>query len=287
MFFSEELYNAEKFGYKFDIKWGYTFQRGNIFKAYVTDLYQLRLQYPKSDPMNFIAKIHLNSLYGRFGMKDMFDDIVIFEKDDHELFEKNNNISDLIDIGTHIIAKLKKPIEDIFNKEDYNNVNIAIASAVTSYARIHMSQFKNNPNFPNLYYTDTDSTYFDGPLPEYLVSSTELGKMKLEGIYDKALFLAPKLYALENIKSGESIIKIKGLTKEAIKRNNITIELLENLLHKDYKLTFKPNKWFKSLNKANIQILEQIYTIQTTDSKRELIYSNGKFINTKALQIEK
>ena len=32
--------------------------------------------------------------------------------------------------------------------------NIAIASAITAYARIHMSQFKNNSNLPNLYYTD-------------------------------------------------------------------------------------------------------------------------------------
>jgi len=149
-----------------------------------------------------------------------------------------------------------------------------------------MSQFKNNPNLPNLYYTDTDSTYFDGPLPDHLVSSTDLGKMKLEGIFDKALFLAPKLYALENTKNGESIIKIKGLTKESIQKNNITIDLLENLLEKDYKLTFKQNKWFKSLYKANIQILDQIYTIQTTDSKRELIYSNGKFINTKAIVLD-
>ncbi len=147
-----------------------------------------------------------------------------------------------------------------------------------------MSQFKNNPNFPNLYYTDTDSTYFDGPLPDHLVSSTELGKMKLEGIYDKALFLAPKLYALKN--NEEEIIKIKGLTKESIQKNNITIDLLENLLYKDYKLTFKQNKWFKSLNNANIQILEQIYTIQTTDSKRELIYSEDKFINTKAIVLD-
>jgi DNA polymerase elongation subunit (family B) len=61
-----------------------------------------------------------------------------------------------------------------------------------------MSQFKNCPNLPNLYYTDTDSLYFDGPIPETFISSTELGKLKLEGIYDKAIFLAPKVYALKN-----------------------------------------------------------------------------------------
>jgi len=78
VFFSQELYNAEKFGYNFEILWGYTFKKANIFKEYITNLYQLRLEYPKTAPMNFIAKIHLNSLYGRFGMKDLFEDIVIF-----------------------------------------------------------------------------------------------------------------------------------------------------------------------------------------------------------------
>jgi len=217
-FFSEELYNAEKYGYKFEILRGYLFENDYIFKDYVDILYKMRLQYPKSHPLNFLAKLYLNSLYGRFGMKDIFDDIVNFEKNDNELYEKNNNILDLFDIGSYIICKLKKPIEDILNKEDYNNINIAIASAVTSYARIHMSQFKNNPNLPNLYYTDTDSAYFDDPLPESFISNTILGKMKLEGIYDKAIFLAPKLYALENTKNGESIIKIKGLNKESIKK---------------------------------------------------------------------
>jgi hypothetical protein len=33
----------------------------------------MRLTYPKSDPMNYIAKINMNSLYGKFGMRDEFD----------------------------------------------------------------------------------------------------------------------------------------------------------------------------------------------------------------------
>jgi hypothetical protein len=39
----------------------------------------LRLNYSKEDPLNFIAKILLNSLYGRFGMDDNFLDIKIFD----------------------------------------------------------------------------------------------------------------------------------------------------------------------------------------------------------------
>jgi hypothetical protein len=72
-FFSEELYNASKYGYKFEILRGYLFEKGNIFKDYVDNLYNLRLTYPKTDPMNYISKILLNSLYGRFGMNDSFN----------------------------------------------------------------------------------------------------------------------------------------------------------------------------------------------------------------------
>jgi hypothetical protein len=55
MIFSEEMDNAKKYGYKFNIKWGYTFNRSNVFKNYIEVLYKLRLEYPKSDPMNYIV----------------------------------------------------------------------------------------------------------------------------------------------------------------------------------------------------------------------------------------
>lgn len=54
MIFNEEMYNAEKYGYNFEILWGYTFDRGNIFKDFVVDLYNIRTNYPKTDPMNYI-----------------------------------------------------------------------------------------------------------------------------------------------------------------------------------------------------------------------------------------
>ena len=78
MIFSAEMDNAKKYGYKFEILWGYKFKPKNIFKGYIECLYQLRLKFDKSNPLNLIAKLLLNSLYGRFGMKDRFPDIIIF-----------------------------------------------------------------------------------------------------------------------------------------------------------------------------------------------------------------
>src|SRR4029077_11732504 len=158
-----------------------------------------------------------------------------------------------------------------------HNINISIAAAVTAYARIYMSQFKNNPNY-NLYYSDTDSIYIESPLDDALVSSIELGKMKLEGIYDEVIFIAPKVYCLKN--KNESIIKIKGLTKDSIIKSNITIDTLETLLFLNNNLTFSQLKWFKNIANANISVLEQLYTLKVTGNKRKLIYDNNLLIGT-------
>jgi hypothetical protein len=224
MYFSEELYNAKKYGYKFEILWGYTFQKGFVFKDYVDSLYNLRLIYPKTDPMNYIAKLLLNNLYGRFGMDDLFTYSEIYSKKDYPKIESvegfKESIQDVIDLGDNYLVQLKNPrVEQKTNLDngfETHNVNIGIAAAVTAYARIHMSQFKNNNLLPRLYYTDTDSLYFDGPIhsqgTDGFISNTELGKLKLEGVYDQALFLAPKVYALKN--KDEEIIKIKGLLRK-------------------------------------------------------------------------
>jgi len=170
------------------------------------------------------------------------------------------------------------------NKETHN-ISIATASAVTAYARIIMSQFKNNPLFPNLYYSDTDSLYFDGPIPDSFISPTILGKLKLEGVYDSAVFLAPKVYALKN--QDGLIVKIKGLSKEAIVVNNINIDSLDALLIKDSNIPINQPKWFRSLSEGTINILNQTYNLKVTGNKRELIYSeDGKLIGSNPLKID-
>jgi len=223
--FSSEMDNAIKYGYKFEILWGYTFKSENVFKNYVDFLYNLRLIYPKSDPMNFIAKILLNSLYGRFGMDDNFTEANVIHKDYIADFESKflDNILSIENLGEYklVICKLNE-----INEEATHNVSIGIAAAITAYARIHMSQFKNNPNL-KLYYTDTDSIYIDKPLPDHLVSNTILGKMKLKYILNDAIFLAPKVYYLETI-DDQVIYKVKDLKHEV----ELTKTDFENLLFK-------------------------------------------------------
>jgi DNA polymerase type B, organellar and viral len=197
-------------------------------------LYKLRLQYPKGHPLNLIAKLLLNSLYGRFGMIDSFPNITIFDnfKEFKEFFESHSDdIIDFIELGDKVLVQYNSEIKnqqtELYGNLETHNVSIGIAATITAYARIHISQFKNNPNF-NLYYSDTDSIYIDKALPDHMINSKILGKMKLEYILIDAIFLAPKMYYLEN-DDGKVIYKVKGLKHEI----ELTKNDFEQLLYKD------------------------------------------------------
>ena len=168
-----------------------------------------------------------------------------------------------------------KSSNGLFEEKAEHNVSVSIAAAITAYSRIHMSQFKNNPDI-NLYYSETDSIYTDSNLDESLISNNKLGLLKLENICDKAIFLAPKLYCLVT-ESGQFIHKVKGLKPET----EIEFKDFENLLNKDTFITKSQSKWTRDLSKSKINILEQLYSIKVTDNKRKLIYNkNNKLIGT-------
>lgn len=307
MIFSHSYDLAIKLGYKIEILWGYKFDKGYIFEKYVSDLYQMRLDYPKSDPMNYIAKICLNSLYGKFGMRDEFDKIQIVDADEFDQILTENSkgqniITDIISLDSCFMVQLKnidanldsildKETSNLYkfhNKKDYN-INVAIASAITSYARDYMAQFKNNPKL-KLFYSDTDSIYtnlspsqMNELLAPGIISNTGLGKLKLEGLYKKAIFLAPKCYALMDLQPSCNLTyKIKGLMKSV----DITMKDFEALLTKDVKLLKNQDKWFKDLSKGSIRVIEQSYTLQQTDNKRQLLYDNNILVNTQPYKIK-
>jgi hypothetical protein len=242
--------------------------------------------YPKSDPRNVAAKLLLNSIYGRFGMDDSFSNIQILNNKNYMKFEKeySDSIEEVIDFNDSYLVKYRDTKlefdRDLDNGSKTRNINIAIASAITANARIRMSQFK-DPEFLKvnnlkLLYSDTDSAYFNNPLPLSFVDPIRLGAMKLEGVYDEAVFLAPKVYSLKN--KEEEIIKIKGLSKNSINKHGINLDLLYQLLIKESYSKFNQTKWFKNLNKGTISVLDQLYTLKVTDNKRKLIYNQDNVL---------
>ena len=190
----------------------------------------------------------------------------------------SDDIEDIIKLGDQTLVKYGSETKNqktiLYGNLETHNTNVAIASAITSYARIIMSQFKNNPNF-NLYYSDTDSAFFDKPLPLNMVSSKVLGKMKLEHVKSKAIFLAPKVYYLIT-EDGKIIYKVKGLSHDIELNQND----FDNLLFKQSSLQKWQTKWRKNLSEGHVSILNEVYTLKVTNNKRKLLYENGKLIGT-------
>jgi hypothetical protein len=259
--FSGEMDNAMKFGYQFEILKGYEFKKGDLFSSYVNKMYQLRLQFEKGHPMNLVAKLLMNSLYGKFGMKLDSTIIEMFNtsnETENKLFKDmlevyGETLQDYIQLDNHFLTIRKSMLNYKYDEESDSyhgmDVNIAIASAITAGGRMWMSVLKNNSKF-NLYYSDTDSAIIDKPLPDFMVGG-ELGQFKLEHTIDRAVFLAPKVYGLVTVE-GEEVIKVKGVTKEQL--SDIHIQDLENLLIKDSTREFNQSKWFKKVIEGEIAI---------------------------------
>jgi hypothetical protein len=50
MFFSEEINNSQKFGYSYKIKSGYLFDKHDVFKEFIADLYEIKQAHNPGDP---------------------------------------------------------------------------------------------------------------------------------------------------------------------------------------------------------------------------------------------
>lgn len=232
-------------GYEFEIIKGYKFKSEIIFKEYVDKMYKLRLQYSKDNPMNLIAKLLMNSLYGKFVMKPETTLVEIFDKNSDEgrnllrskLDTFGESIQDCVELDDHVIISRANLVN--YKCDESNDmylgmdVNIGIASAITSSGRMYMSYVKNSYKY-KIYYSDTDSIIISSPLSKEL-TGTELGKFKLECEITRAVFLAPKVYGFITTDNKE-VIKVKGVTKEALK--DVHVADLETLLIKDSRMVF-------------------------------------------------
>lgn len=87
-YFSEQLINAKKYGYEFEVLWGYMFEKQFILKQYVTDLYEIKKNSESKSANYIISKLLLNSLYGRFGINP--------DKCNYKIIKGSENIGNFI-----------------------------------------------------------------------------------------------------------------------------------------------------------------------------------------------
>ena len=167
-YFSEELKAVVKLGYQITLINGYEFTKiDNLFKGYVNHFYEIKKN--SSGIERNIAKLQLNNLYGYFGRKQIglittnvknteLTDILTTRivKSITHINDKYSTILTYCNINHSMIEKLNIDYHKIGSVQHYIMSNVALASAVTSYARIHMIPFKIDLD---TLYTDTDSIF--------------------------------------------------------------------------------------------------------------------------------
>lgn len=273
-YFSEEIKNAMKYGYKFEILEAILFESEVIFESCMEQKFNIKKSYEKDSPMYFISKLLMNSLYGRFGMDGSNEiNVIVSQKESEEIFLKYKNVDCIVLPSKNVLVSY----QDDTKKNNYN-ASIAISSAVTAYARIDMSEIL--VRYPyNIYAIDTDGVKMDVDLDPKYLSDTELGKMKHEYTAIKGIFIAPKVYGvlLKNPDTNDitEIVKVKGL------KSHVPFEDLEKLLNKDHFQEYTHEKFYKELSLSTIIIKDVSYKLKVSSHKRVLVFNkNNKFTGT-------
>lgn len=161
----------------------------NVFKDYIDRWYEVKKN-AKNETERSLAKLMLNSLYGKFGMND-------------------SRVTKIpVAVGETIIYRTIENNTTYYYKE--------VASYITSKARCKLASFMNRC-YDKFLYCDTDSIYYIGhEVPETfkdVVDSKKLGYWKYEGHYTRFKALKAKCY-LKQLDDGTIERRIAGCPKE-------------------------------------------------------------------------
>lgn len=177
-FFSMELDQALKHGVEFEVVSGYVWLHAELlFRDFVDHYYNLRMQ-NKGNALDYICKILLNSLYGKFGQKEKKFILTRLNWDEvrDRLLEDGAEVRDYDpERGLYEVSRPRRVSHRVVN----------IAAQVTAMGRVRLNE-EIIANADRIVYCDTDSIHIAGELEPEKVSSA-LGAWKLEksgvGIY--------------------------------------------------------------------------------------------------------
>lgn len=176
------------------------FNGGYLFRDFVDSVYKIRQTSAKNSVDNYVAKLILNSCYGKLAIRREKENIRSVETlEDFYSGEPWREIR----CGKKNIHLVKQKTR----LEGFSNV--AMGAWVTAAGRIHMHRIM-NPIQDSIYYMDTDSIFTTKKLP----TSAGLGSLKFEYSVDRACFLLPKTYLVEG---DETKIVMKGFDGKKIK----------------------------------------------------------------------
>lgn len=294
VYYYTEILKAIELGYNVKFLKGFKYEHEDyMFREFVTDMYNKRIN-SKSSSMNNIAKLILNSLYGRFGMKIFVESTKFLTDEDVFKAKKRYSFINIARINLSKFYNVTLRKSSLNDKDLYaNSINtetaVHIASVITANARIYMYDFKNIDK-NECYYTDTDSIFLKRELDNIFIGK-ELGMFKLEYRVKEGMFIAPKVYYIKDNNDKEKLV-IKGMKIKNDNEKNIIINDFRNII-------FKPNNFISyiyeriSIFRRNMNELityKNIVSISMTFpfNKRIKIYDNNNiWYDTRAIKIKK
>lgn len=262
-YFSEEIKLALTNGYQIlsHHRGTHFDQSSTLFNEYMDHFYARKSQAEKDSAAYWISKHAMTDLYGKFGQKESRLSLKIRDNETNyipfhsdELYEKTGLIQ-------------------IENYQRCSHMLVHIASAITSYARIHMCRNYYLPYSTNLFYTDTDSIHTLDHLP----TSNDLGALKDEtedkyGGPQDMIYRQPKAYARRDPKTLKEELKIKGFPQKELTKFNF--DNFENSPLKYQKLVFATLKTSLIRNKCFLSLVHQEKSLCESYNKRRIL-SNG------------
>jgi len=202
-YYSPEIEKALQLGYSIKVYRGYVFKHtGYIFRDFVNHYYDIKKH--STGAKRFIAKLMLNSLYGKFGQHRELDTFEVSEDSPYMYLPYLN----LARVKTISYAKY---------------IHSEIAGLITSYARLKLYSLFERAGKENIYYCDTDSIITSRELS----TSDALGDIKNEDNIKTFIAINPKVYAYITTDNSKIVIKAKGLDAKALKYQDF-----ENALYK-------------------------------------------------------
>ena len=238
--------------------------------------------------MRQVAKLCLNTLWGKFGQRDNMLQTVIVKNDIHMfnriLFDDKLEVSSINFLNDQTAEVKFRFITACV--EQSKNTNIAIASFTTAHARRWLYGAMVDVGVENVIYCDTDSIIYYHPTGNNPIKTdAKLGGMtdELKGDYIKEIIaLAPKTYSYIKA-SGELVLKAKGFSLNASTiEQGVNFGTFKNIVTSVANQEEPEGKTIKFVSKIRLNSSDKkIYsqnetkTFQYTFNKRVVDYENS------------
>jgi len=240
------------------------YEQHPIFKDYVDFFYSLKEKYAKEGNIVFkeIAKLFLNSLYGKFGQRTRS-----FYRIGKCNYEDGYEVVFDAETGERTTYRYLNGEIWVENKEyiEAYDAVVAIASAVTAYARCYLWKLIEKAGIENVFYTDTDSLIVNEQGYERLrdmLDNYKLGYLKCEGVSEDVEIRNAKDYTF-----GEEV-KRKGVKKNAVEIKPNTFKQLE----------FERLRTAWRKGRVNEVIVKEVIKELKTEYKKGIVTESGRVI---------